>query len=103
VRALTDTAAAATHVAQLERGAEARREILLELELLLGIQSPPELQAQRRALQVKQLRDRFQGANVNDSKRVGERLVAWCAQSGVIDAGDRLRCDRIFEAMERVH
>lgn len=102
LHALTDAAAAATHAAHLERGAEARREILLELELLLGIESPPELQAQRRALQVRRLRDRFRGAGADDPKRPGERLVVWCAQTGVADARDRQRCDRIFEAMQRV-
>ena len=101
MRALTDPAAAATHVSRLERDAEARRDILVELELLLLIESPPDLQAQRRAVQVRQLRDRFQGARVDDPKRAGERLVAWCAHSGVADARDRQRCDRIFEAMKR--
>ena len=52
LRALADEAAAAAHVARIERGAESRREMLLELELLLGLECPPELQAQRLALQV---------------------------------------------------
>ena len=102
LHALTDPAAAATHVAHLERAAEERREILLEIELLLGLESPPELQAQRRAVQVRQLRDRFQGAASDDPKRVGEHLLAWCARTGVADARDRQRWDRIFEAMQRV-
>lgn len=102
LRALADPAAAAAHAAQVQRTSESRREKLLELELLLGIASPPELQAERRALQLRQLRDRFQGAGVSDPKSAGERLVAWCAQPGTADAGDRQRCERIFVAMERV-
>src|SRR6185436_15784278 len=53
LRALADESAAAAHVARIERDAESRREILLELELLLRLECPPELQAQRRALQLK--------------------------------------------------
>lgn len=100
VRALADEAAAAAHVARIERDAESRREILLELELLLRLECPPELQAQRRALQLKQLRDRFQGAATGGAHNAAERLLAWCAQPGVADARDRQRCEHVFSAME---
>ena len=56
LRALAGDAAAAAYASRIERGIESRREILLELEISLGLESPAELQAQRLALQVKQLR-----------------------------------------------
>jgi len=100
LRALADEAMAATRVIQIERGAESRREILLELELLLGLECPPELQAQRRSLQLKQLRERFQGAATSGPNSAGERLLAWCAQPGVADARDRQRFEGVLSAME---
>ena len=50
----------AAHVARIESGTAARSDALLELEMALGLESPAEFQAQRLALQVRQLRDRFQ-------------------------------------------
>jgi hypothetical protein len=100
LRALADETAAAAHLERIDGGAESRRELLLELEMLLGLQSPPDFQAQRFALQVKQLRDRFQSAAKIGSNTAGERLLAWCAQPGVADASDRQRCERVFSAME---
>jgi len=102
LRALGDKAAALAHVARIETCADSRREMLLEVELLLGLECPPELQGQRRALQLKQLRDRFQGAAPAGANNAGERLLAWCAQPGVTDARDRQRCERVFSAMEQV-
>jgi len=99
LRALADEVAAAAHVGRIERDAESRGEILLELELLLGLECPPELQARRRALQLRQLRDRFQGGATHSANSAGERLLAWCAQPGVTDARDRQRCERVFSAM----
>ena len=100
LRALGDEAAAAAHVLRIERGAELRREMLLELELLLGLECPPDLQAQRRALQLRKLRERFQGAATSGASTNGERLLAWCAQPGVVDTRDRQRCERVFSAIE---
>ncbi len=101
IRALGNDSAAA-YATQIEGGAESRREILLELEMLLGIESPPELASQRLALQVKKLRDRFQSAAATGSGTAGDRLLAWCAQPGVADARDRQRSERAFSAAERV-
>ena len=100
LRALADEAVAAAHVMRIERGSESRQEMLLGLELLFGLESPPELQAQRRALQLKQLRERFQGAATTGANSAGDRLLLWCAQPGVADARDRQRCERVFSAME---
>ena len=81
---------------------QSRREGLLELELLLGLDSPAEFQPQRLALQVKQLKERFRGAAAAGADTAGERLLAWCAQPGVADALDRQRCERVFSKMEKM-
>jgi hypothetical protein len=101
LRALADPGAAVEYVKRIEKAAPARQETLLELELLLGLDSPPELQPQRLALQVKQLRDRFKSAVTVSAESAGERLSDWCAQSGVLDARDRARCERVFTAVKR--
>lgn len=103
LRALSEAPAAGDYLARIEHGVESRRESLLDLELLLGLESPAELQAQRLALQVKQLRERFQRAATISASTVGERLLAWCAQPGVTDARDRRRCERVFSAIEQLH
>ena len=69
--------------------------------MLLKLDSPPELQAQRLALQVKQLKERFSSAATSGARTPGDLLLAWCAQPGVVDAQDRQRCERIFSAMEQ--
>jgi len=99
--ALSEAAAAGKYLTRIEQGAGSRREGLLELELLLGLESPPEFQPQRLALQVKKLRDRFQSARTNGAVTAGERLLAWCAQPGVADVLDRQRCERIFSKVEQ--
>ncbi|HQR10642.1 MAG TPA: DUF349 domain-containing protein [Casimicrobiaceae bacterium] len=101
LRAAAEDSAAAAHVTRVERGADARRELLLELEMLLSLESPAELSAQRLALQVKRLRDRFQTAATTGNNTVADILLAWCAQPGVADARDRQRSDRIFAAAAR--
>jgi hypothetical protein len=101
LRALSEAAAADEYLARIEHGVESRRDSLLELEILLGLDSPAELQAQRLALQVQQLRQRFQDAATISASTPGERLLAWCAQPGVADANDRRRCERVFSAIEQ--
>ncbi len=95
LNALSDPAAAGDYLKKVEHSVETRREILLELELLLGLESPAEFQPQRLALQVKRLRERFKSAATLEAGNAGERLLAWCAQPGVADACDRQRSDRI--------
>ena len=99
--ALSEAAAAAKYLARMEQGAGARREGLLELELLLGLESPPEFQPQRLALQVKQLKERFSSGASTGAATAAERLVAWCAQAGVADALDRQRCEKILSKVEQ--
>ena len=99
--ALTDAAAAGKYLARMEQGTATRREGLLELELLLGMDSPPEVQPQRLALQVKKLKERFSSAASAGPVAAAERLVAWCAQAGVADVLDRQRYERILARVEQ--
>jgi hypothetical protein len=99
LRALTEQDTAVAHASRVEQGNQLRAEMLLDLEIALGLDSPPELQAQRLALQVKQLRQRFQSAASAGTAR--ERLLAWCAEPGVADARDRQRCEKVFAAIAK--
>jgi hypothetical protein len=101
LRALADAGAAAEHRRRVDGAGERRGEALLELETALGLDSPPELQAQRLALQVRQLRDRFRSTGAAASSP-GDRLLAWCADPGPTDTRDRERAERIFSAIERL-
>jgi DNA repair protein SbcC/Rad50 len=99
--ALSDAEAGGKYLARMEQGGASRRQALLELELSLGLESPPELQQQRLALQVKQLKERFSGAAGSGAVTAGERALAWCAQAGVAEALDRQRCERILAKIEQ--
>jgi hypothetical protein len=101
LRAVSEPAAATAHASRIEHGIAARREVLLELEIALGLDSPAELQPQRLALQVKLLRQRFQSAATPGAGTAGERLLAWCAEPGIADAGDRKRCERVCSGIEQ--
>ena len=101
LQALAGTTSVDDHAAQVEHGIEARRAGLLELEMLLGLDSPPEFQPQKLALQVKQLRDRFKSAATTGTETADKRLIAWCAQAGCADAGDRQRSARILAKVAR--
>ena len=79
----------------MAREAEPRRQVLLALEVSLGLDSPAEIQSQRLALQVMQLKDRFKGATAA-AESAGEQLFGWCARPGVAAELDRQRCERIF-------
>ncbi|MEO8753221.1 MAG: DUF349 domain-containing protein [Casimicrobiaceae bacterium] len=98
LRALADGAAAAV-AATIARNAGPRRELLLELELLLGLDSPPSMQALRLALQVRQLKERFKSAPATGMQTAGDRLLAWCALAGIADLEDRQRTIRIIGKM----
>lgn len=103
LRALADEDARFDHVERIERDTQQRGDLLLELELLLGLDSPADLQARRRVVQVKQLRDRFKGeaAAASGNAAAGERLLAWCTLPGVADTRDRQRCERIVATLAR--
>jgi hypothetical protein len=99
--ALADDDARDRHIEQMEKSIASRRDALLELELMLGLDSPPDLQPQRIALQVKRLRDRFKRAAESGTATADQLLVEWCAQPGVADERDRQRCERIIASIER--
>ena len=99
IQAMADHDARARLQKRIKDGALMRSDALVELELMLRLESPPDLQSQRRAVQVRQLRDRFKGAG---SDAAADRiLLEWCAHPGVIDARDRGRCEQIIAAIER--
>ena len=101
LRALADPAATDDHYFRIEDGVQVRRERLAELEMLLALDTPAEFQAQRLAVQVKKLRDRFKSTPASSAISAAETLLAWCAQPGVADAGDRQRCERVFQAIAK--
>jgi len=74
---------------------------LLELELMLGIDSPSDLQPQRLAVQVKHLRDRFKRTTSGGADSAEQVLLAWCTLPGTADARDHARCDRIVGNLSR--
>jgi hypothetical protein len=98
---LIDPAAAAKYRKRIEEGDAPRREWLLELEMMLKLESPPDMQAMRLALQVKQLKERFSSASTGAAKTPADLLLQWCAQPGVANATDRQRRDRVFAAIAR--
>ncbi len=101
IQAMADDDARAKLQKRIEVGAAIRSDALLELELMLSLESPPELQAARRAMQVKQLRNRFNVAGPGTSGAADQILLDWCAHPGVVDPQDRARCERIIAAIER--
>lgn len=101
LRALSDAAAASDYRSRIEQGAESRAQGLLALELSLGLDSPPELQSQRLALQVKQLKDRFKGIPATGAGTAGEQLLALCERPGVSPAAERERRERIFATIAK--
>jgi hypothetical protein len=98
--ALGDAAAAVEHIAHMEGSAQWRREGLAELELALGLPTPAQYQADRLALQMKKLKERF-GKAAASSASDTELLLEWCAEPGVCDALDRQRSEAIFSRMGR--
>ena len=101
IAALGDNAKAQAQRERIQAAAAARLEALLELEVLLGLDSPPEFQAQRLALQVKQLRDRFKSAAPTGPETAGDKLCEWAAQPGVLEQRERARAERVFAAIGR--
>ena len=101
LRALADADARIDHVEQIEDSAAARRDALLEAELMLGIESPADLQPQRLAVQVKQLRDRFKRTASDSAGGASALLLKWCSLPGVAAERDRQRCEKIVAHLQR--
>ena len=76
-RGLANDDARLDHVERIKDSVAARRDALLELELMLGIESPADLQPQRLAVQVKQPARSIQANGVGCGQRAADpdRLV----------------------------
>jgi hypothetical protein len=103
LEALSDEDARFDYVERIEQEAEARRADLVELELQLGLDTPADLRAERLAVQVKQLRDRFRSTPAKGTGAAEEHLLAWCARPGVADQRDRQRVERVVASLMRKH
>jgi hypothetical protein len=93
--------AGADHRDAIAARATSRIEALLELEMRLGLASPPELQAQRLAVQVRQLRNRFKDPGNAAGDALGELLLAWHAEPGVASPAEWTRSAAIRAALAR--
>jgi hypothetical protein len=101
IAALADEDARWDHRDRIEGSADARRDLLLELELQFNLTSPPDLQAQRLAVQVKHLRERFKRSPAGEAERADRLLLDWCTLPGSTDARDRQRVEKVAGAIER--
>ncbi|MGE5160064.1 MAG: DUF349 domain-containing protein [Betaproteobacteria bacterium] len=101
LRALDDADARYDLVDRIGECAAERRDALLELELMLGMTSPPDLQKERLAVQVKELRDRFKRTAAGGPATAADVLLRWAALPGVGEARDRARCEAIVARLER--
>jgi len=101
LHALTDEDARLDYIDRIEEEKPARSEDLAALELLLGLDTPADLRAQRLAVQVKQLRERFKNTPANNDGAAEERLLGWCGRPGIADPRDLQRCERIVASLER--
>jgi hypothetical protein len=100
IGALQDEDARFDHADLIEGSVAARRDALLELELMLGMDSPADLQPQRLAVQVKQLRDRFK-RSASGGDTALQLVLKWFTLPGVTDPRDRQRCERIVARLDR--
>ncbi len=101
LRALGDADARYDHVDRIRDCAAERRDALLELELMLGIPSPADLQKERLAVQVRELRDRFKRTAAGGAASAADVLLKWAGLPGVADARDRQRCEAIVARLDR--
>jgi hypothetical protein len=88
------------HLDRIDAAADARRDALLEIELTLHVDSPPDLNAQRMAVQVKRLRGRFKGQAAGDASAEA-LLLSWCAEPGVAEERDWQRVARLAALLRR--
>jgi len=68
---------------------------------MLGLPSPPDLQKERLAVQVRELRDRFKRTAAGGALTGADVLLRWAALPGVADARDRQRIEAIVARLER--
>ncbi len=86
---------------KIDEAVATRRDALLELELMLNLDSPRDQQKERLQVQVKHLRERFKRAASDDNSGAAEILLAWCTTPGRADARDLERVDKIVGAAGR--
>lgn len=99
--AFADEDARLDHIDRIRDSSAERRDALLELELMLGMDSPADLQPQRLAVQVKHLRDRFKRTASSGAGSGVQVLLEWCGLPGVADARDLQRVERIVARLGR--
>jgi hypothetical protein len=100
VQALSDETAWFDYSDRIDAERDTRAEGLIELEMVLGLDTPADQRALRLAVQVKQLRSRFKTA-AGSPGAAEEQLLAWCARPGLGDARDHQRLERIVGALAR--
>ncbi len=100
VRAMADENAWFEYTDRIKAEQETRAEGLVELEMLLGLDTPADQRPLRLAVQVRQLNSRFKAA-VATPGAAEEQLVAWCERPGVGDPRDHQRLERIVGALAR--
>jgi hypothetical protein len=101
LRALADADARDDLAERIRDCASERRDALLELELMLGMPSPADLQKERLAVQVRELRDRFKRTASGGASSAADVLLRWAGLPGVVQARDRQRCEKIVAGLER--
>jgi hypothetical protein len=101
LRALGDADARYDLAERIRDCAAERRDALLELELMLGIPSPADLQKERLAVQVRELRDRFKRTASGGAASAADVLLRWAGLPGVAEPRDRQRCEAIVAKLER--
>lgn len=100
LEALGDADARYEYGERIRKTAAERSDTLMELELMLGVPTPPDLQQQRLAVQVKQIRERFK-RSASGAEGAQQLLLRWCALPGAADPRDRRRCEAIVARMQR--
>ncbi|NKN31717.1 DUF349 domain-containing protein [Marichromatium bheemlicum] len=98
--ALDDGAAAAALAAALERNGERRQQLCLQLEILTGIDSPPEFSQQRLEYQVARLAERMGDGESDPLGGTSELLRDWYLSAPApIDAALAARFARVVAAL----
>jgi hypothetical protein len=68
---------------------------------MLGIPSPADLQKERLAVQVRELRDRFKRTASGGAVSAADLLLKWAGLPGTADVRDRQRSAAVVAKLER--
>ena len=99
LQALADEGSAAAYLARTQKSADVRRMWLVEIERALELPTPPEPQEERRALQVRQLRERFK-RDAGAAPETPEAKARWDERFDQ-QRLDRISCARCGEGRYR--